>query len=196
MFHVWSCPALCLCFFCPFSILITLLACWSLCLSCICLWAMHTLICVTFPLSPGDRGCLRHLLVALPGLFCLPFRCYLALVRFTIHFSFAYNFMLSAVISFSCNEQVAVCFLYRVCFFWPNRFGFRTGLANYPFVDTKLKTVWSFVRLHNYRSFRWYKIHSQWSLITVIPMVTKFVPNYAFFYNAWNRFQTETINLN
>ena len=45
----------------------------SLCLSCICLLAMHTLIRVTFSLPPGVRGWLRLLLVALPGLFCLPF---------------------------------------------------------------------------------------------------------------------------
>ena len=131
---------------------------------------------------------------------------------------------------------------YRVCLFWSNRSGFRTGLANYPFVDTKPKAVWSFVihqiktgipnrpnhtrvwfvrfgmseymfiwnkncghrtfswnplyknkwlsqrklllviqnGLDNYRSFRQYRIHSQWILITVNVMVTKFVPNYAF----------------
>ena len=46
---------------------------WSLCLSCICLLAMHSLICATFYLPPGVRGWLRLLLVALPGLFCLPF---------------------------------------------------------------------------------------------------------------------------
>ena len=46
---------------------------WSLCLSCICLLAMHTLICVTFSLPPGVGDWLRLLLVALPGLFCLPF---------------------------------------------------------------------------------------------------------------------------
>ena len=46
---------------------------WSLCLSCISLFAMHKLICVTFSLPPGVRGWLRFLLVALPGLFCLPF---------------------------------------------------------------------------------------------------------------------------
>ena len=46
---------------------------WSLYLSCICLLAMHTLICVTFSLPPGVGGWLRLLLVALPGLFCLPF---------------------------------------------------------------------------------------------------------------------------
>ena len=44
----------------------------ALCLSCICLLAMHTLICVTFSLPPGIRGWLRLLLVALPGSFCLP----------------------------------------------------------------------------------------------------------------------------
>ena len=44
-----------------------------MCLSCICLLAMHTLICVTFSLPPGVRGWLRLLLVALPGLFCLAF---------------------------------------------------------------------------------------------------------------------------
>ena len=47
---------------------------WSLCLSCICLLAMHTLICVTFSLPPGVKGWLRPLLAALPGLFYLPFR--------------------------------------------------------------------------------------------------------------------------
>ena len=50
-------------FFCPFSILITLLGDeGSLCLSCICLLAMHTLICVTFSLPPGAGGWLRLLL--------------------------------------------------------------------------------------------------------------------------------------
>ena len=34
---------------------------------------MHTLICVIFSLPPRIRGWLRLLLVALPGLFCLPF---------------------------------------------------------------------------------------------------------------------------
>ena len=34
---------------------------------------MHPLICVTFSLPPSVRGWLRLLLVALPGLFCLPF---------------------------------------------------------------------------------------------------------------------------
>ena len=33
---------------------------------------MHTLICVTFSLPPGVRSWLQLLLVALPGLFCLP----------------------------------------------------------------------------------------------------------------------------
>ena len=46
---------------------------WSLCLSYICLLAMHTLIYVTFSLPPGVGGWLRLLLVAFPGLFCLPF---------------------------------------------------------------------------------------------------------------------------
>ena len=46
---------------------------WSLCLSCICLLAMHTLICVTFSLPPGVGGWMRLLLVTLPGLFCLFF---------------------------------------------------------------------------------------------------------------------------
>ena len=63
-----------MCFFCPFSILIALLGeeGAGLC-SCICLLAMHTLICVTFSLPPGVGGWLRLLLVALAGLFCLPF---------------------------------------------------------------------------------------------------------------------------
>ena len=41
----------------------------SMCLSCICLLAMHMLICVTFSLPPSVGGWLRLLLVALPGLF-------------------------------------------------------------------------------------------------------------------------------
>ena len=45
----------------------------SLCLSCVCLLAVHTLICVTFSLPPGVGGWLRPLLVARPGLFCLLF---------------------------------------------------------------------------------------------------------------------------
>ena len=45
---------------------------WSLCLSCMCLLAMHTLICVTFSFPPGVGGWLRLLLVALPRLFFLP----------------------------------------------------------------------------------------------------------------------------
>ena len=45
----------------------------SLCASCMCLLAMHTLICVTFSLPPGVRGWLRLLLVVLPGLFCVHF---------------------------------------------------------------------------------------------------------------------------
>ena len=67
-------------FFCPFSILITLHGeegAGLLCLSCICLLAMHTLICVTFSLPPGVGGWLRLLLVALPGLFYLPFLPYM-----------------------------------------------------------------------------------------------------------------------
>ena len=46
---------------------------WSLCLSYICLLAIHKLICVTVSLPPSIRSWLRRLLVALPGLFCLPF---------------------------------------------------------------------------------------------------------------------------
>ena len=48
---------------------------WSpcLCLSCICLLVMHTLICVILSLPPGVMGWLRLLLVSLPGLFYLPF---------------------------------------------------------------------------------------------------------------------------
>ena len=38
---------------------------------------MHALVCVTFSLPPCIRGWLRLLLVAFPGLFCLPF-CYIA----------------------------------------------------------------------------------------------------------------------
>ena len=71
--HVWSCPANCLC------VSSVRLAFWSPCLgrrelvlSCICLLTMHTLICATFSLPPDVMGWLRLLLVALPGLFCLP----------------------------------------------------------------------------------------------------------------------------
>ena len=48
-------------------------------LSCICLLAMHTLICLTFSLPPGVRAWLRRLLVALSGVFCLP--CYMGRVK-------------------------------------------------------------------------------------------------------------------
>ena len=44
-----------------------------MCLSCICLLAMHMLICVHFSLPPGVGGWLRLLLDALRGLFHLPF---------------------------------------------------------------------------------------------------------------------------
>ena len=45
---------------------------WSFCLSYICLLDKHKLTCVTFSLPPGVGGWLRLLLLALPGLFCLP----------------------------------------------------------------------------------------------------------------------------
>ena len=38
-----------------------------------CHLSVHKLICVTFSLPPGVGGWLRLLLVALPGLFGLPF---------------------------------------------------------------------------------------------------------------------------
>ena len=44
-----------------------------MCLSCICLLAMNTLICVTFSLPPDVGGWLRLLLVAVLRLFCLRF---------------------------------------------------------------------------------------------------------------------------
>ena len=44
-----------------------------MCLSCICLLAMHTLVCVTFSHPPGVGGWLWLLFVALSGLFYLPF---------------------------------------------------------------------------------------------------------------------------
>ena len=37
-----------------------------MCLSCICLLAMHTLICVAFSLPPYVEGWLRLLIVAIP----------------------------------------------------------------------------------------------------------------------------------
>ena len=60
-----------MCFFCPFSILITLLGeeGAGLCAYRAFVLAMHTLICVTFSFPPGvGGGWLRLLLVALPGL--------------------------------------------------------------------------------------------------------------------------------
>ena len=60
---------------------------WSLCLSCICLLAMHTLICVTFSLPPRISGWLRLPLVALPGIFYLPFSYTKSLMRVIILFS-------------------------------------------------------------------------------------------------------------
>ena len=76
--------SLSMCFFCPFSILIALFGGrgrfgWggvggaSLCLSCICLLAVRALICATFSVPPGVVGWLRLLLMALCGLFYLPF---------------------------------------------------------------------------------------------------------------------------
>ena len=65
-----------MCFFCLFSILITLLGEEG---AGFCayrtLLAMYTLICVTFSLPPGVGGWLRLLLVALPGFFCLLLLC-------------------------------------------------------------------------------------------------------------------------
>ena len=53
-----------------FSLLLKdLISGFYLCLSCICLLAMHTLMCVTFSLPPCVRVLLRLLLGALPGLF-------------------------------------------------------------------------------------------------------------------------------
>ena len=63
--------SLSMCFFCPFSILITLLGEEGACHCAYHTLAIHTLICATFSLPPGVRGWLR--LVALPRLFCLPF---------------------------------------------------------------------------------------------------------------------------
>ena len=68
--------SLSMCFVYPFSFFYHLAwgrGSWSLCLSCICLLAVHTLFSVTFSLLPGVGGRLRLLLVALPGHFCLPF---------------------------------------------------------------------------------------------------------------------------
>ena len=65
-----------MCFFCPFNILITLL--WEegagLCAYRALLFISyaHVNLC-HFSLPSGVRGWLRLLLVALPGLFCLPF---------------------------------------------------------------------------------------------------------------------------
>ena len=78
MLHVLSCPALCLC------VSSVLLAFWSPCLGkrglvfvlivqLFVSFAHVNLIFVTFSLPPCVRGWLRPLLVALPGLFCLPF---------------------------------------------------------------------------------------------------------------------------
>ena len=45
-----------MCFFCPFSILITLLGEEGAGLYAYCAFVVHTLICVTFSLPPGVRG--------------------------------------------------------------------------------------------------------------------------------------------
>ena len=73
--HVWWCPALCLC------VSFVLLAFWPPCLGkkelvfllIVHLFAMHTLVCVTFSLPPGVGDWQQLLLTALPGLFCLTF---------------------------------------------------------------------------------------------------------------------------
>ena len=61
--------------------------------------AMHMLICVTISLPPGVGGGLRLLLVALPGLFYLPFNDFPMLVNdttmnpFQIEIFFQYPFL-------------------------------------------------------------------------------------------------------
>ena len=62
-----------MCFFCPLSILIILLGEEGAGLCAYRALAMYTLICVTFSLPPAVGAWLRLLLVALPGLVCLPF---------------------------------------------------------------------------------------------------------------------------
>ena len=79
-----------------------------MCLSCICLLAMHTVICVTFSLRPGVGGWLRLLLVALPGLFCLPF----VLVRLCSLPGFRFFFV------FFCFFFLVVVFFVVVFFFF------------------------------------------------------------------------------
>ena len=73
-----------------------------MCLSCICLLAMHTLICVTFSLPPGVGGCLRPLLVALSGLFCLPFSSYRVYTSQLIRF----NRVASRVADFNTRNNI------------------------------------------------------------------------------------------
>ena len=65
----------------------------SLCASCMCLLAMHTLICVTFSLPSGVRDWLRLLLVVRPGLSC-------------VHFSNTYGFelLMESVGKWSCTN--------------------------------------------------------------------------------------------
>ena len=67
--------SLSVCFFCPFGILITLLGeeGAGLCACRAFVLAVRALVCIAFSLSPDVRGWVRLLLVALHGLFCLPF---------------------------------------------------------------------------------------------------------------------------
>ena len=103
---------------------------WSLCLSCICLLAMHTLICVTFSFPPSVRCWLRLLLVALPGLVCLLFflchwltSCVIGLCRYyvwprnLIRWQKPVAFVVSVTVwkhqAVHCILPVAICWYYH-----------------------------------------------------------------------------------
>ena len=66
-----------MCFFCLFGVLVSLLGKRGGGLVFVLVVrlfvAVRALVCVTFSLPPGVGGWLRLLLVALPGLVCLPF---------------------------------------------------------------------------------------------------------------------------
>ena len=78
-----------------------------------CLLAMHTLICVTFYLPPGIRG---WLLVALPGLFCLPFFMVFTTERFVLVLSCFFSHF-SIVITSLVEEGAGLCAA-RACVFY------------------------------------------------------------------------------
>ena len=111
--------SLSMCFFCPFSILITLLgeegAGYCAYRAFVCELCTR-LICVNFSLPPGAGGWLRLLLVALPGLFYISFSRALC-PRFSVCFSILITSLREEGAGL-CVSRTFVC-LFGACMFLP-----------------------------------------------------------------------------